>query len=343
MRAHVLNAFFSIVFAILILSAAASHLTTEASYTVPITITAPGQVELSYEGRSGNRLVLQDAVTVVLRGPSELLERHRQQGTIKGDFLIPQGDVDEEKALNTADILRKRIPEGLTLESVTPSTLELGYSRRGTRRVYVSPGEILGKPADGYRIAKVSLTKNLVTVEGDVDLLDKYPGGSQGNPHYKTKPLDLATRGSAPRSTITVLLEVVSPDPGIRIVEKVGVKVEIEPELAVEEIEFPIKFVRNPGGEGVAPLKYRVDTERGVPWTRRIKLRGPQATLKAIRDAVRANIATDQVPFAFVENKDLTAKEGADRLPIRFRGLPDGVEVVDRANLDLSVKVERSN
>ncbi|MBL4848547.1 MAG: hypothetical protein JKY65_23750 [Planctomycetes bacterium] len=343
MRAHVLNAFFSILFAILILSAAASHLTTEVSYTVPITITAPDQVELSYAGQSGNRLVLKGVVTVVLRGPSELLERHRQQGTIKGDYLIPEADVSEGKSLQVQSILQRRIPAGLTLQSVTPSALELSYSRRETRKVYVSPGKIIGRPAPGYRISKVFCTKNLVTVEGDVVLLNKYLGGSQDNPHYKTKPLDLTSRGSAPRSTVTVNLEVVSPDPGLRIAETVEVRVEIVPELVEEEIEFPIKFVRNPGTKGVTPLPYRVTTSKG-PWTCRIKLRGPKAVLKAIREQVRNNMATDQVPFVFVEDTGLTTREGgSDNLQIRLRGLPDGVEVVDRSQLWLGVDTVRSN
>jgi hypothetical protein len=339
MKAHVLNAFFSLVFAILILSAAATHLTTELSYTVPITITAPEQVEIGYEGQSGNRLTLKSVVTVVVRGPRELLERHRQQGTIKGDYAIPQEDVDAKRPLPTAEILKRRMPEGLTLEDANPPTLELTYSRRGSRKVYVSEGQILGKPAPGYRIGEVTCTKNLVTVEGDTTLLDKYPGGSQDNPHYKTQPFDLATRGAPPRSTITVQLAVVPPDPGIQISETVGVRIEIVPELVEEEIEFPIKFLRNPGVDGVAPLPYRVTSKR---WTQRIKLRGPRATLIAIRDAIRADIATNQVPLAFVEDAKLTAAEGgADTLWISFRGLPDGVEVVDRDQLRLEVKAER--
>lgn len=342
MKAHVLNAFFSVMFAILILSAAASHLTTNASYTVPITITAPEQVEISYGDQSGNKLTLKEVVTVVVRGPSELIERHRQRGTINGDFTIPQEDVDAKRPLNI-EVIKKRIPEGLTLESVTPSTLDLVYSRRGSRKVYVSAGQIIGKPAPGYRIGNVTCTKNLVSVEGDVALLDKYPGGSQDNLYYKTQAFDLATRGSPPRSTITVQLAVAPPDPSIYIAETVGVRIEIIPELVEEEIEFPIKFVRNPGDEGVAPLKYRVTTKQG-PWTRRIKLRGPQATLASIRDAIRANIATDQVPFAFVEDTGLTAAEGDDDLLwIKFRGLPDGVEVVDRKNLQLRIRAERAN
>ena len=341
MKAHVLNAFFSLVFAILILSAAATHLTTDASYTVPITITAPEQVEIGYAGQSGNRLTLKGVVTVVVRGPRELLERHRQQGTIKGDYAIPQQEVDEKRPLTTAEILKRRIPEGLTLESVTPATLELTYSRRGSRKVYVSEGQILGKPAAGYRIGTVTCTKNLVTVEGDTTLLDKYPGGSQDNPHYKTQPFDLATRGAPPRSTITVQLAVAPPAPGIQISETVGVRIEIVPELVEEEIEFPIKFVRNPGEDGVAPLPYRVTTKSGR-WTRRIKLRGPQATLASIRDAIRANIDTDQVPFAFVQDTGLTTAEGGeDTLWIKLRGLPDGVEVADRNDLMLQIYAKR--
>lgn len=340
MKAHVLNAFFSLVFAILILSAAATHLTTELSYTVPITITAPEQVEIGYAGQSGNRVTLKNVVTVVVRGPRELLERHRQQGTIKGDYAIPQEDVDGKRPLPTAEILKRRLPEGLTLEDVNPPTLELTYSRRGSRKVYVSEGQILGKPAPGYRIGTVTCTKNLVTVEGDVALLDKYPGGSQNNPHYKTQPFDLATRGSPPRSTITVQLAVAPPDPGIQISETVGVRIEIVPELVEEEIEFPIKFVRNPGADGVAPLRFRLTAVEGR-WTRRIKLRGPQATLTSIRNALRSNIATAQVPFAFVWDT-VTAQEGdEDDLYIKFRGLPDGVEVVDRKDLILRVKASR--
>lgn len=344
MKAHVLNAFFSLVFAILILSAAASHLTTNASYTVPITITAPEQVEISYGDQSGNQLTLKEVVTVVVRGPSELIERHRQRGTIKGDFTVPQEDVDAKRPLNI-EVIKKRIPDGLTLESVTPSTLDLTYSRRGSRKVYVSAGQIIGKPAPGYRIGNVTCTKNLVSVEGDVALLDKYPGGSQDNLYYKTQAFDLATRGSPPRSTITVQLAVAPPDPSIHIAETVGVRIEIIPELVEEEIEFPIKFVRNPGegDQGVTPLKFRITTKLG-PWTRRIKLRGPQATLASIRDAIRADIGTGQVPIAYVEDTDLTASEGNDdNLTIELRGLPEGVSVVNPNDLILQIHAERPN
>lgn len=340
MKAHVLNAFFSLVFAILILSAAATHLTTDASYSVPITITAPDQVEIGYGGQSGNRLTLKNAVTVVVRGPRELLERHRQQGTIKGDYAIPQEDVDEKSPLPTIEILKRRIPEGLSLESVSPATLELTYSRRGSQRVYVSPGQILGKPAAGYRIGTVTCVKNVVTAEGDETLLEKYPG-SQDNPHYKTQPFDLATRGVAPRSTITVQLPVAPPDPGIQINETVEVRIEIVPELVEEEIEFPIKFVRNPSSDGIAPLPYRVTAKGG--WSRRIKLRGPSATLAAIRDAVRSKIVTNQVPFAYVQDTLTASEPGAfDSLYIKFRGLPDGVEILSSGDdLMLSITAER--
>lgn len=330
MRAHLLNAFFSLVFAVLILSAAASHLTTQATVVVPIHVTAPADVIVSYGERTGNSLDLSDVVTIEISGPREVIERHRQQGTFKATYALEKpSDLSGTRAVSVEEILRKRIPKGLTLLEVSPATLELTYSQRVVALVYVSPGEVVGQPAPGYRITGIRVKPNRVQARGEASLLERFPGTSEGNPHYMTEPLKLSSDGAAPRSTVTVPLDVVPPAPGIEIATQVEVEVKIEPELIEAELEFPVVLVRKARDAEIVPLDYRIVAKQGS-WTRKIKLRGPGVTLRALREALESKLATAQVPFVFVEDVGITGSVGGeDGLTIQIRGLPEGVEIAD--------------
>ena len=343
MRAHMLNAFFSLVFAVLILSAAASHLTTQATIVVPIQITAPADVIVSYGDRTGNNLSLVDVVNIEISGPREVIERHRQQGTFKATYALEKpSDLSGTRAISVEEILRKRIPKGLTLLEVSPATLELSYSQRVVALVYVSPGEVIGQPAPGYRITGIRVKPNRVQARGEASLLERFPGTSEGNPHYKTEPLKLSSDSAAPRSTVTVPLDVVPPAPGIEIATQVEVEVTIEPELIEAELEFPVVLVRRARGAEIAPMDYRVVAPQG--WTRRIKLRGPDVTLRALREALASKLSTAQVPFVFVEDTAITGSVGGnDSLTIQIRGLPDGVEVANPLGLgQFQILLERA-
>lgn len=344
MRAHLLNAFFSLVFAVLILSAAASHLTTHVTVVVPIRVTAPTDVLVSYGERTGTILDLNDAVTIEISGPREVIERHRQQGTFKATYALERpSDLSGKVPVSVEELLRKRIPKGLTLLEVAPATLELGYSQRIRALVYVSPGEVIGQPAPGYRITGITVKPNRVEARGEASVLERFPGASEGNPNYKTEPLKLSSDGAAPRSTVTVPLEVVPPAPGIEIPTQVEVEVKIEPELIEAELEFPVFLVRKPREGAVTPLDYKVVAKQGA-WTRKIKLRGPGVTLRALREALRSNLSTRQVPFVFVEDTGITGSVGGeDGLTIQIRGLPDGVEVADPLDLgQFQILLERA-
>ncbi|MGE0708323.1 MAG: hypothetical protein AB7N76_18355 [Planctomycetota bacterium] len=353
MRGHVLNALLSLVFAVLILAAVGSHLTTQVTLKVPVEVMVPADVIVSYQNRlKGNsRLVLgeQDAMTVTLSGPKEKVEALKQAGL---HVLYSPKAQELEEALKSGKLeLRSDLVVGSTLPKrvevmeVDPPRLELTFSRVVERAAWVKRGEFQGEPAEGYRIneKETRLNVNQVRVRGEAKALENDPGTPERP--YLTEPIDLRHR---PSQTFTVKRNVLCRPQGVTALEEVEVTVVIEPKLEDRDVEFPIQFVRDarPGANQIERMGFSVTADGG--WSRKLKLRGPLNALKALEETIeRARNSTlpiEDVPVAYVRARELLQQVVGELNEVKVlssrihvTGLPEGVELIREQDLNFRV------
>jgi hypothetical protein len=336
MRDHVLNALFSLAFAVLILTAVGSHLTTTVEFTVPVEINVPRDVVVSHKGRlsTNSRLVLEEGVRVVLSGMQEKVNAIRQAGLRV--VWSPTG-AELEEALKTgrfeirsSEVIAKTLPKRIEVAKADPPGIELGFSRVVEGTAYIKEGQILGSPAEGYRRGDVKLNVTQVRVRGDAKALDADPGTEQRP--YLTEPIDLRQR---PTENVVVMRKVVCRAQGVVALEEVEVTVEIEPELVELEIEFPIHFVEAAGvGEAVVePLGFKVQAD-GRSWTRRLKLSGPLLALTKLKAEMERGHIGGQLPFAYIRASQLgvrtVTQPQRNKAKIRVTNLPPNVKLAEQ-------------
>lgn len=351
MRAHVWNALMAIVFSVLIWCAVGAHLTTSGVVRIDLEILVPKDVIIKYGDEAApDRLILREVVEITVRGPKEKIDRLNQMG-IKGRIVYTRDSIKEPLRQGRITIRPKdfvTVPRDLEVERTDPKELVLTFSQVVQPSVWIEPGEIQGKPARGYRVGKVTLSVDQVQVRGDAAILEKHPGTRDRR--YKTEPIDL---GEEAKATFKVERAILPPSDGIVPSEKVEVTVEILPDLVEEEVEFTVQVLHTPPkdlrADAIEPLPYRVQPPNQDGWLRKLKLKGPRATLEQLREDLRqARISAApmqrDLPIAYFLTSDLNPKkvEGpesrTDRGIIRIVGLPDGVEFVD-ANKRFQLKL----
>lgn len=353
MRAHALNALFSLIFAALILGAVGQHRNTEEIFVVPIEINVPSNVIVSYQGRvsASSRLVLEEgnAFKVTLSGTREKLAALRQAG-YKVFWSPSQKELSEalEKGkleLNADKLVSSGLPKRLEALRVEPSILELDFGQVVEDTAHVKQGEVIGGPAEGYRIKGFRLNVTQVTVRGDYRAIQSDPGTSDAP--YLTEPIDLRTR---PREDVVVKRNVLCRPQGVHALEQVEVTVVIEPAKERRKIEFPIHCVLDArhGANEIEALPFRVTAEGPNAWLRRLELLGPKTALdrlERVLQSLRNNVlVVGEVPFAYIRALEFAGTlnlppEGESRkAKIRVTGLPDGVELTER-DLDFRVRL----
>ncbi|UJR79797.1 YbbR-like domain-containing protein [Sandaracinus amylolyticus] len=237
-----------------------------------------------------------DRVRVTLRGSRSLLN------SIRRDDIPPiQVTLDDTRArLYYFDPERIEVPAGVEITQIAPATIALQWADRAERRLPVHP-TIDGRPAPGLMLAgppEVRPPSAVITGPApEISPLD----------HVTTDPIALAGL-EAGRHERRVALMHLPPHAEYEGDAMVTVVVDIAPQVA--ERSLPRLEVAVVGGE-VRELR---------PARVRVRVRGAPQVLDGM-DALGV------VPYVDVSELEPTA--GGQSVPVRVRGIPDGVELVD--------------
>ncbi len=359
MRSHLLNALLALCFSILIWCAVGAQMSTVDTAQIDFEVEVPPGLIVSYEGTpsSQGRLVLNDLISVTVRGPKEQVDR-LSQARLRGRFALTALRPETiQRHLEAGFVLIDpkawiAVSKPLEVIETHPGQLRLELQRVIEAERWVAPGEVLGSPAPGHRLGEVRVTPRRVVVRGPAQTLGRDP-----NRPYPTDPIDLA----GAQETFTIERAVRCPD-GVSAGQRVQVRVEILPEVVEREIEFPVQLLRTaPGsvrptpGAGSLPLvpgpardatvsmsglPFRIEAVGG--WLCKLKIAGPEKTLESLKNQLdRARLLGQfetNLPVAYVSDVELLgtsspSKPIQDHLSIEVSGLPAGLEYLEKRTL----------
>lgn len=249
-----------------------------------------------------------DRVRVTLRGSNALLR------SIRGGDIPPiQVTLDDTRArLYYFDPERIEIPAGVEITQIAPATIPLQWADRTERRLPVQP-TLEGRPPPGLMLAAPpEVTPSAVSVTGpapEISPLD----------HVTTDTVNLAAL-EAGRYERRVALMHLPPHSAYDDENTVVVSFEIVPQIA--ERSLPRLDVAVVGGT-VRELR---------PGRVRVRVRGAPQALDAM-DPLGV------VPY--VDVSELEPTGGAQSVPVRVRGIPAGIELVDVEPPDVLATIVR--
>jgi hypothetical protein len=285
-RQTVLNAIFSLGFAVLIWAAVGARLTDTRRLPVPFELRVPPDVAVEYRDPDvgiGERPL----VEVELRGTHEGLSR-LNANEIQGVLELTNLDESSlEKGLAQeieVGLSSFKVPQGCEVVRATPSRLKVVLSRMGKRPFRVKE-EITGTPAPGYRRTAVLLDPDEIDVTGPRAVLAKQTGA------VKTEPLDITGR----HETFTSYRKVHAPD-GLVPEDRVRVTVVIEAEPQEREFDFPVRVLTS--AETMRP-HYVFDPPQ-KDWHARVLVRGPLDALNNLEARLATYKEFPGEPFAFL-------------------------------------------
>jgi YbbR domain-containing protein len=152
------------------------------------------------------------AVSVTLRGPENLIATlNPLQVDVQVDLPgAPPGPVTTN--LTPDHVVR---PQGLAVVAITPSQLTLQLDRQVSARLPVVP-RFVGEPSAGATLGELRVTPDHVQVVGPQSLL-------RGVTQLDTSPIDLDGHAL----DFDELVDVVSPDPAIQVLQPARVTVRV--------------------------------------------------------------------------------------------------------------------
>ena len=156
-------------------------------------------VEASVSYIRAERTVILDPVQQVqvnLSGPQDVVN-NVTPGDVGVQVDLRESAVGNIKVSLTADNV-VNLAQGLEVESVRPSVLELTLDQQGTRRLPVEP-QIVGEPAAGAMIGDVTVRPQHVTVTGPVSQLSTLEA-------VQTTPISLDGHAISFEETATIVL-----------------------------------------------------------------------------------------------------------------------------------------
>lgn len=237
-----------------------------------------------------------DRVRVTLRGSNALLR------SIRGGDIPPiQVTLDDTRArLYYFDPERLEIPAGVEITQIAPATIPLQWADRALRRLPVQP-TLDGRPPPGLMLASPpDVQPPTIEVTGpapEISPLD----------HVTTDSINLAALEAGQYERRVSLMHL-PPHAEYEGESTVVVSFEIVPQIA--ERTLPRLEVAVVGGT-VRELR---------PGRVRVRLRGAPQALDAM-DPLGV------VPY--VDVSELEPSAGAQSVPVRVRGIPAGLELVD--------------
>lgn len=155
------------------------------------------------------------SVEVRVRGSSRSIRR-------LNPFMVDvQVDLPAEVGTATIPLGPENVlmPEDLELVSIQPNEIQVQLDREVTQRIPVIP-QIAGKAARGADVGEAEVSPGQVQITGPQSVLERIQSLS-------TRPVDIEGRST----TVEEVVNVISPDPLVQIVQpsKVSVRVPIEP------------------------------------------------------------------------------------------------------------------
>jgi YbbR domain-containing protein len=191
-----------------------------------------------------------------------------------------------------------RVPYGVTVAQVTPTTVPLTFEQTSSRTVPVVPA-VEGEPAPGYVAGRITSDPAVVEVFGAVSLLKDLKSAT-------TEPVSIARATRSIRDTVTI--GVANDNLRVGEAKTAVVTVDIAPVAAERTLDdVPVRAANLPDGREAAV----------TPASVRVSIRGPRARIDALTHA------------ALDPRVDLTGlRPGRVTLPVQVTiGTPD-VEVV---------------
>ncbi len=212
-----------------------------------------------------------ETISVSLQGPRKIilgLERKQikvyldLKGKEKGHFLYPSED------------FKIKCPEGVRVVEITPRAVAVNLEPLVTREVEIKP-TILGKPASGYGIRKITSSPKSLEVSGPEGRVAALAG-------IPTTPIDVSNISGS----ITKVVKADLAEKGLKIMGEVPIQVVIDLVQELVEKSFtdvPVKIMQPPS----SLLEARLKEKKAA-----LVLRGPQEALAALK-ATDITIAID--------------------------------------------------
>jgi YbbR domain-containing protein len=152
-----------------------------------------------------------------------------------------------------------RAPFGVDVVQVSPATVAVAFEETGTRMLPVTPA-VVGKPADGYVVARVTSNPAVVEVVGPAGILASLTSAT-------TEPISVA----GARATRTELVVVGLPGSRARVKTPMLVQATavVEPAPVEWTVSVPVRVVGARGAVAVSPdrVSLRVRGRNGSPVT----------------------------------------------------------------------------
>jgi YbbR domain-containing protein len=275
-------------------------------------------VSVSYQ-LPENRMLVSEPVHQVrlsIRGPWRRIKRfdEREIGNItldvtnmrSGPYTFNEDNID--------------LPEDLTLLSINPPTIEIAFEPRAEKTVPVQVN-VVGAPARGYEVQRVSPKPSQVTIRGAQTRVDDTVA-------VMTRELRLDGRSESFTEVLPLEPPRTEPRGLVEIADRTPVEVEVTlaPEMGTRIISgVPVEIV---AGEGVSPaVGERFTTE---PAAVDVVLHGPLLMIESFDGQVVAQVTVHEEDSparsrsATVQLRDLPAGVGTELKPstVTLRGLP---------------------
>ncbi len=340
MKGHLLNAILAVLFSVLIWSAVGAQLS-ETSFDVAVdyVLEVPRDVTIGHEGQTYTNRPLVRRIKVDVRGPRELISRLDPNRDISARRQLGPEQTFLREALASgatrsialkSDVIATR--QGLEILAVRPEQLDVTFSQVTDWETRVERPEIVGQPAEGFRVGKVTLDRTRVTVRGPASVRERNPDWS-----YKVEPVDVSGERESP---MRVVRGVRCPA-GANSETRVTVTIELVPIADKRTLRLPVRIVTAPREPKVEPLEVVIEPRgAGGEWACDVTLTGPIETLDALeralaRERLRPG-AEANLPVAFIRVEDVPRQAGSlVPLDLSVVGLPDGVTFEQGAKFEV--------
>lgn len=219
---------------------------------------ATGQLKAQVEWRLAEGLVsvqtLPRTVALRVRGTRAAIRRARNHDI---DMQVDLRDAGPgEHTLDLASFPVEGLEEGLEVLSRTPSGVTLSIDKQVSRKMEVS-ARIVGKPADGMAVRRVTLRPGVVEVSGPASVVGRFDGittepidvGGRANDFDAPVALGLPATLQADVGEVRAQVQLVALNEQ-RVIEQVPVKLwnrsgAVRPAFATVELTGPSAMVRD--------------------------------------------------------------------------------------------------
>jgi YbbR domain-containing protein len=232
-------------------------------------------------------------IDVTLKGPSRRLRSLHELDLDPVELDLHTGLSGEVPI--TPDLV-KNLPPGITVISISPSTVKVAFDKRVEKVVEVVPA-IAGRPQHGYVVAAIKTSPPTIKVRGGEHDLAKLTS---------IKTADVSLDGRI--ESFEDLYELAAPE-GVTFdpTQRISVNVRIEEELVTRKLPDLVVTVR---GDGVDPMKWMI-----APTHVDVTLTGSRLAVEKTKDSM--------TPIVKLTAADTKPRE----VEVTIDGLPPGVGV----------------